>query len=71
MSATRIYTVQDTRAKPHATRLVRAVSKSQAIRFVAADWIAADIAGQNALVHLLSQGVHVEDASATTNTTED
>ena len=58
----RIYVVHDTRANPAQQRLVRAANKAQAIRHVAQDVFAADVAGQNALVFLLGQGVKVEDA---------
>lgn len=64
MSATRIYVISDTRAAPNRHRLVRAVSRAQAIRHVARDWIAADVAGQNTLVSLIGDGVKVEDAAA-------
>lgn len=58
----RIYIVHDTRANPSAQRLVRAANRAQALRHVAQDAFSVDIAGQNALVHLLSNGVQVEDA---------
>jgi len=62
--STRIYVVHDTRANPQQQRLVRATNRSQALRFVAQDAFAVDVAGQNALVHLLSNGVAIEDATA-------
>jgi len=62
--STRIYVVHDTRANPTGNRLVRATSKNQALRHVAQDAFAVDIAKQNSLVFLLEQGVKVEDAGA-------
>lgn len=64
--STRIYVVHDTRANPNKQRLISAGSKAQAIRHVARDMIAADVASQNALVFLLGEGVQVEDASVET-----
>lgn len=62
--STRIYVVNDTRANPSRQRLVRATSRAQALRHVAQDSFAVEVAGQNALVFLLGNGVQVEDAVA-------
>lgn len=64
MSQHRIYVVNDTRANPTRNRLVRASNRAQALRHVAQDAFAVDVASQNTLVHLLSHGVPVEDAGA-------
>lgn len=63
MSA-RIYVVNDTRVNPSRQRLVRAINRSQALRFVAQDAFAVDVAGQNTLVFLLGNGTPIEDATS-------
>lgn len=65
--STRIYVVDDIEAAPPKTRLIRAGSASQAIRYVVRDRFEADVAGQNALVTLLGRGVQVEDATVSGN----
>ena len=59
-AATRIYAVS-TQA---GTRLVEAPNRSQAINHVARDTITAEVAAQQKLVSLVSQGVKVEIANA-------
>ena len=70
MAKSRIYQVDILRA-PTAVRLVRASSQAQAIRHVAEGLITADIAGQEALVKLLGNGVKVEDAGEETAAPEE
>jgi hypothetical protein len=59
-AATRIYSV----STPAGTRLVEAPNKSQAINHVARDTITAEVAPQQKLVSLVSEGVKVEIANA-------
>jgi hypothetical protein len=60
---TKIYKVMSTNGSA-ATRLVEAVNKSQAIRHAARHTFRADLATQQDLVALVSQGVAVEAAEA-------
>ena len=59
-TATRIYAV----STPSGTRLVQAPNKSQAINHVARDTITAEVAPQQTLVRLVSEGVKVESPNA-------
>lgn len=56
----RIYVVSE-RSGP--TSLVRAISKAQAIRFVAEQAIAVRIASQDDIVEAMTLGVTIDDAS--------
>jgi hypothetical protein len=61
----RIYVIHDQRGSgPGDQRLVRAGTRAQALRHVAQDVFAVNIASQDALVRLLSSGASVEDAGA-------
>lgn len=60
---TRIYVVTDTGAQPLRSRLVRASTRAKALRHVAENRFAVDVASQQTLVDLLGEGVAVEDAS--------
>lgn len=59
---TRIYVITDTIDQPIKHRLVRATNRAQALQYVARNAFAVDVAGQQALVDLLGEGVAVEDA---------
>jgi len=59
--STRIYMVTDTETKRH--RLIRAGNQAQAIRHAAQTRFDIEVAGQEALVSLLTHGVPVELAS--------
>jgi hypothetical protein len=64
-SANRIYIVSpkgDDTQSVASYRLVRAGNVNQAMRHVAMDTLEAAVAGQDALVFFLGQGVKVEDA---------
>ncbi len=56
---TRIYKVEG----PNLSRLVRAVSRAQAIKFVTRGTYTAESASQEDIVHALSTGGAVEDAT--------
>lgn len=59
---TRIYVVTDT--EDGAQRLVRATNQSQALRLATKDRFAVDIASQDDLVALISNGVPVLEATS-------
>lgn len=63
MTTSRIYKVGTLKG----ARLVRAPNKAQAINHVARDTIAAEVAAQDDLVNLLSEGVKVENAKEPAN----
>lgn len=56
--STRIYLVTDTETNKH--RLIRAGNQAQAIRHAAQTRFGIEVAGQDDLVRLLSQGIPVE-----------
>lgn len=58
---TRIYLVTDTETKRH--RLIRAGNQAQAIRHAAQTRFEIEVAGQDALVNLLTHGIPVELAN--------
>ena len=58
---TRIYLVTDTETKRH--RLIRAGNQAQAIRHAAQTRFEIKVAGQDALVNLLTHGIPVELAN--------
>lgn len=58
---TRIYLVTDTETKRH--RLIRAGNQAQAIRHAAQTRFEIEVAGQDALVNLLTHGIPVELAT--------
>lgn len=58
---TRIYWVTDTETKRH--RLIRAGNQAQAIRHAAQTRFEIEVAGQDALVNLLTHGIPVELAN--------
>lgn len=58
---TRIYTVK--RKDAQKPRLVRATTQAQALRHVALDEYAVEVAGQDELVRALHDGVDVETAT--------
>jgi hypothetical protein len=60
--STRIYLVTDVETNKH--RLVRAGNQAQAIRYVAQSQFDIEVAGQDDLVSLLSNGIPVELAGA-------
>lgn len=62
MSKTRIYTVHDEQTDERF--LVRARSAAHAVHHVTRPRFAASVSPQEQLVHLLSQGVQVQDAGA-------
>ena len=58
---TRIYLVTDAETKRH--RLIRAANQAQAIRHAAQTRFEIEVAGQDALVNLLTHGIPVELAT--------
>jgi len=61
----RIYIVREVTEKEQPkSRLVRAVSQSQALKYVADGRFLVDVANQEELVSNMSKGVGVEDAAA-------
>ena len=58
---TRIYVVTDTETNKH--RLIRAGNQAQAIRHAAQTRFEIEVAGQDALVNLLTHGIPVELAT--------
>lgn len=63
---TRIYLVTDTETKRH--RLIRAGNQAQAIRHAAQTRFEIEVAGQDALVNLLTHGIPVELATGQATT---
>lgn len=63
MTTTRIYTVWE-QDDPLPPRLVRASTKSQALRHVAEDTFSVAVASQEALLDCVQRGVDVEDAGS-------
>ncbi|MEY8688409.1 MAG: hypothetical protein AB9M53_00835 [Leptothrix sp. (in: b-proteobacteria)] len=61
--ATRIYLVTST-ITPGTDRLIDATSPAQAVRHVARDTLAVEVAGQQDIVRLLTAGTKVERAGA-------
>ena len=59
--STRIYIVSE-KSGTNRARLVRAISKAQAIRFVAEQTIAASIASQDDIVDAMTVGAAIETA---------
>jgi hypothetical protein len=62
--STRIYVVTDTETNKH--RLIRAANQAQAIKYAASTRFDIEVAGQEALVSLLTHGVPVELATGQT-----
>ena len=59
--STRIYVVTDTETNKH--RLIRAANQSQAIKYAASTRFDIEVAGQDDLVSLLTNGIPVELAT--------
>jgi hypothetical protein len=69
--STRIYVVTDTETNRH--RLIRAANQAQAIKYAAQTRFDIEVAGQDDLVSLLTNGIPIElaGAGATADTLED
>ena len=62
--STRIYVVTDLRADGSEVRLIRAGNQAQAIKYAAQTLFDIEVAGQDDLVNLLTNGVPIELATS-------